>query len=76
MIKYLIEKEFKQMLRNSFCHQLLHNERTEQLHGHLLGHAALVDLQFRADNDDASAGVVHPLAQQVLTCLLYTSRCV
>ena len=47
-------------------HQLLHNERTEQLHGHLLGHAALVDFQLGADHDNASTGVVHALAQQVL----------
>ena len=47
-------------------HQLLHDERAEQLHGHLLGHAALIDLQLRADDDNASARVVHALAQQVL----------
>ena len=47
-------------------HQLLHDEGAEQLHGHLLGHAALVDLQLRADHDNAAAGVVHTLAQQVL----------
>ena len=47
-------------------HQLLHDEGTEQLHGHLLGHAALVDLQLGADDDNGTAGVVHALAQQVL----------
>ena len=38
----------------------------EQLNGHLLGQAALVNLQFRAHHDNGTAGVVHPLAQQVL----------
>ena len=47
-------------------HQLLHDERAEQLHRHLLGHAALIDLQLGAYHDNASAGVVHALAQQVL----------
>ena len=47
-------------------HQLLHDEGAEQLHSHLLGHAALVDLQLGADHDDGTAGVVHALAQQVL----------
>ena len=47
-------------------HQLLHNEGAEQLQGHLLGHAALIDLQLGAHADHASAGVVHALAQQVL----------
>ena len=48
-------------------HQLLHNEGAEELNGHLLGQAALIDLQFRAHHDDGTARVVHPLAQQVLT---------
>ncbi len=47
-------------------HQLLHDEGPEQLQGHLLGQAALVDFQLRAHHDDGPAGVVHPLAQQVL----------
>ncbi len=47
-------------------HQLLHDEGPEQLDGHLLGHAALVDFQLRAHHDDGAAGIVHPLAQQVL----------
>ena len=52
---------------NTVLHQLLHHEGTEELDGHLLGHAALVDLQVRADHDNGTAGVVHALAQQVLT---------
>ena len=47
-------------------HQLLHDEGAEQLHGHLLGHAALIDLQLGAHADNAASGVVHALAQQVL----------
>ena len=48
-------------------HQLFHDEGTEELNGHLLGQAALVDLHLRADHDNGTAGVVHALAQQVLT---------
>ena len=47
--------------------QLLHNEGAEQLDGHLLGHAALIQLQLRADDDNAASGVVNTLAEQVLT---------
>src|SRR5690348_6795014 len=38
----------------------------EQLQRHLLGQAALVQLELRPDYDDGAAGVVHALAQQVL----------
>ncbi|MPM64189.1 hypothetical protein SDC9_111075 [bioreactor metagenome] len=48
-------------------HQLLHDKGAEELNGHLLGQAALVDLELGADHDDASARVVHALAQQILT---------
>ena len=44
----------------------LHHERLEQLQRHLLGQAALVQAELRADHDDRPAGVVHALAQQVL----------
>ncbi len=47
--------------------QLGVDERLEQLQRHLLGQAALVQLQFRTDHDDRTAGVVNALAQQVLT---------
>jgi hypothetical protein len=46
--------------------QPLHDERLEQLERHLLGQAALVQLQLRADDDDRTAGVVDALAEQVL----------
>ena len=42
------------------------HERLEQLQRHLLGQAALVQLQRRADHDDRTARVVDALAQQVL----------
>ena len=47
-------------------HQLLHDEGAEQLDGHFLGQAALVELQLRADDDNRPARVVHALAQEVL----------
>ena len=46
--------------------QLAHDERLEQLERHLLGQAALVELQVRPDDDDGAARVVHALAEQVL----------
>ena len=42
------------------------DEGLEQLQRHLLGQAALVQLQLGADHDDGAARVVHALAQQVL----------
>jgi hypothetical protein len=47
-------------------HQPLHHERLEQLDRHLLRQPALVQLELRADDDDATAGVVDALAEQVL----------
>src|SRR5207302_8052923 len=47
--------------------ELPHDERLEGLERHLLGQAALVELEVVADDDDLAAGVVHALAEQVLT---------
>ncbi len=46
--------------------ELVIDERLEKLERHLLGQTALVQLQFRADHDDRTAGIVHALAEQVL----------
>ena len=42
------------------------DERLEELERHLLRQAALVKLQFRSDDDDRAARIVHALAEQVL----------
>ena len=42
------------------------DERLEELDGHLLRKAGLVELELRADHDDRAAGVVDALAEQVL----------
>ena len=47
-------------------HQLFHDKGLEQLQRHLLGQAALAHLELRPDDDNAAAGIVHALAQQVL----------
>ena len=47
--------------------QPFNDKRLEQLHRHLFGDTALVYSQFRADDDDAAAGVVNTFAEQVLT---------
>ncbi len=49
------------------AHQLLHHKGLEQLQRHLLGQAALVELELRPHHDDRAPGIVHALAQQVLT---------
>ena len=46
--------------------ELVVDERLEQLERHLLGQAALVQLQLGADDDDRTARVVDALAEQVL----------
>ena len=53
-------------LGDALLHQLVDDERLEQLDRHRLGQAALVQPQLRADHDDRAAGVVHALAEQVL----------
>src|SRR5258706_12920030 len=50
----------------SLCFKLVVDERLEELKRHLLRQTALVELQFRADDDDRAAGIVHALAEQVL----------
>src|SRR6185312_4579148 len=42
------------------------DERLEQLQGHFFRQAALVQLQFRPDDDDRAAGIIDALAEQVL----------
>ena len=42
------------------------DERLEQLERHLLGQAALVQLEFRTGHDDRTARIVDALAEQVL----------
>ena len=47
--------------------QAMIDERLEQLQRHLLGQAALVQLQFRPDHDHRAARIIDALAEQVLT---------
>ena len=46
--------------------QAVIDERLEQLQRHLLGQAALMQLEFGANHNDGASGVIHTLAQQVL----------
>ena len=55
------------ILRDLFGAQLLHHKRLEQFDCHLFGQTALVDLQFRSDHDNRTAGIVHTFSQKVLT---------
>src|SRR5215204_5457926 len=54
------------VVREALLDELTHDERLEQLERHLLGQAALVELQLRTDDDHRAAGVVDALAEQVL----------
>src|ERR1051325_1214997 len=54
-------------LRDAFFHQLVDDERLEQLERHQLRQAALVELELGADDEDRTARVVDALAEQVLT---------
>ena len=46
---------------------LADDEGFEKFGGHVLGEAALVHLEFGADDDDRTAGIVNTLAEEVLT---------
>src|SRR5580692_8944452 len=54
-------------LGDSLLDELMDDERLEQLQRHRLRQTALVQLEFRTDDDDRTARVVHALAEQVLT---------
>src|SRR2546423_6937807 len=47
--------------------ELVVDEGLEQLQGHLLRQAALMELEFGADDDDGAARIVNALAEQILT---------
>src|SRR6266446_1871507 len=47
--------------------ELVIDEGLEELKRHLFGQPALVELQLRADDDDGAAGIVHALAEEVLS---------
>src|SRR5688500_2333785 len=52
--------------RDALLHQLVDDERLEQLERHRLREAALMQAELRTDDDDRAARVVHALAEQVL----------
>src|SRR5687767_4383146 len=54
-------------LGDSLLHQLVDDERLEELERHRLRQSALMQAELRADDDDRATRVVHALAEQVLT---------
>ena len=54
------------VVRQPVLNQLFHYKRLEQLDCHFLRQTALVNFQFRADNDNRTSRIVNTLAQQVL----------
>ena len=53
--------------RHAIKFQFRIDEGLEQFQGHLLGQAALMQHQLRADHDDRTAGIIDALAEQILT---------
>ncbi|XOQ26852.1 MAG: hypothetical protein ACFWTM_11300 [Mitsuokella multacida] len=47
--------------------ELFHDKRLEELKSHDFRQAALMQLEFRADDDNGTAGIVNAFAEQVLT---------
>ena len=47
--------------------EALHHEGTEQLQSHFFRQTALVNFQFRSNNDNGTTGIVNTLTEQVLT---------
>ena len=54
------------VMGKAIFHELLHHEGFKELKRHFLRQAALVHFEFRADDDNAAAGIVYALAQKVL----------
>ena len=54
------------VVRHPPRHEGVHDERLEELQGHALGQAALVEFELWADDDDGAPRVVDALTQQVL----------
>ena len=48
-------------------HPLFHHERLEELDGHFLRQTALIEFQFRSYDDNRTSGIVHALAEEVLS---------
>ena len=55
------------IVRRAVCHQLLHDERLEQLDRHLLRQTALINLQLRSYYDNGTSRIVDTFSEQVLT---------
>ena len=54
-------------MRIAATFEVTDNEGFKEDQCHLLGQTALVQFQFRTDNDDGTAGIVNTLTEQVLT---------
>ena len=55
------------ILRFPIIDELPHYKRLKQLERHFFRETALIDLQLRSYDDNASSGVIHAFSQQVLT---------
>ena len=55
------------IVRNSLCYQLLHNEWLKQLNSHLFRQAALINLQLRTYHNNGTPRIVYTFPQKVLT---------
>ena len=55
------------VVRSSVGNKLFHNERFEQLNGHLFRKTTLINLKFRSYNDNGTSGIVNSFTEKVLT---------
>ena len=53
--------------REAFCVETRIDKRLEQLQRHLLGQAAFMQFQLRANNDHRTTGIIDAFTKQVLT---------
>ena len=53
-------------MRQLSSHQTVNHERLENLQGHFLWYAALIQVKFRTNHNNRSAGVINSLSQKIL----------
>ncbi len=55
------------IVREFLLDQFLNNKRFEQFERHFLRQSALMEFQFRTDDDDGTSRIIHTLSKEVLT---------
>ena len=55
------------IMRFALSHKLVHYERLKKLKRHFLRQSALIHLELRSDDDNASSGIIHAFSEKILT---------